>query len=161
MGMALALAFTLPFTSANASTTVAGVHTRPGSVCVITERAFLNHGNEKIVTATSKTCYSSYSQYRAARAAIPDASRNIGYGCTGSDFGGSCYYFGVSGSGCDWVWNTLSSQTNNKLDSMEAINGCTGLTVYSLPYQTGQTIGCYNECDGLGTIKDHDESLYI
>jgi hypothetical protein len=168
MGVALTLAFALPLASAQASTSAADAHMASGSVCVIAEKAFSTYGNEKIVTATSQTCYSSYSQYLAAQHAagtaspdIPAVSRNIGYGCTGADFGGSCYYFAVSGSGCDWVWNTLNSATKNRLDSMEAINGCTGATVYSLPYQSGQSIGCHNECQGLGVIRDHDESLYI
>ncbi len=165
----LGLAVSLPSASAQASTIPAPT----GAVCVITVTNYSVDANgNDMVSGTTDTCYANLANYKAARQAqlaTPDAAEatvNVGYGCTAANFGGTCYYFATPGNcpgGGFWYWNTLGTQTDNRLASMESfpMSGCSYAVVYSLPYLTGQSIGCYNTCYGLGTISGHDESLII
>jgi hypothetical protein len=163
-GLMVALAVTTPEVAASAMP-LAGAHMSApapsGHVCVVKATAFVQHGNDKVVTASSATCYSSYFSYLASK---PDTQKNIGYGCKNKDFrGGPCWYFAVNGS-CGnsfwWEWNTLDSVIKNHMESWKAINGCTTGDVYSKPDAKGSKIACNNVCKSLGVVNDHDQSLY-
>jgi hypothetical protein len=173
LGEAACLVLTLSAVSSASATTTGTQATGADStataataspVCTVRATAFVKKGNTNVVTATATECdWSAASDQAAARPSTALANVHVGYGCDGSNFSSTCWYFDVPSPGCSsgsssWGWDTISQ--NNRLSSWEAVGSCSHGVLYDLPIYGGAQITCYT-CYSLGSMDNKATSLKV
>ena len=155
-GLVLAVSMAAPASAgtASAATSVPGAASR---VCTVTATAFEHRGTTNIVTATRTTC--------GSISVAPDSAQSnvhVGYGCNGSSFTSTCWWFDVPSPGCSggasWGWSSIYQ--NNVLSSWEAVDSCSHGRLWDLPYYGGTNITCYT-CYSLGSMDNKTTSMKV
>jgi hypothetical protein len=160
--VALTLTAVAPASASTFGMRTAAASETPGAatkVCTVTATGYVKRGSTNVVTTTATSCGTTAVSRYAMTAA---ANVHVGYGCNGSSFTSTCWYFDVPSNGCatssSWGWDTISQ--NNVLSSWEAVGTCSRGTLYDLPVYGGTRISC-TTCYSLGSMNNLTSSLKV